>query len=91
MDIVSGVTAAPENKGQGHSGEIVSADVRGNGHVVTLSCAEWMMIGADADSVAGADFTEARGILGAALPVGITELPACWQGFGGTYRGVAVG
>jgi len=77
MDIMSGAIAEPENEGQGHSGAIVSADVRGDGHVATRSWAEGVRIGADTDSVAGADFTEARGILGTALPVGITEIPAC--------------
>jgi hypothetical protein len=60
MATVSGATAEPENEGQGHSGEIVSADVRSDGQV---AASEGVRIGADTDSVAGADFTEARGIL----------------------------
>ena len=74
---MSGATAEPEYEGQGHSGAIVSADVEGDGQVAEWSCAEGVRTGADADAVAGADFTEARGILGDALPVGIIELPAC--------------
>jgi hypothetical protein len=76
MGVVSGVTAEPENGGWGHSGAIVSTDVGGDGQAAAWSCAEEVRTGADADAVAGGDFTEARGILGAALPVDIIELLA---------------